>query len=109
MQYTAPTQGSASDDLRRIRSGDTFTRKEAGMMLHPPLEARQVQRYLRFLAIWHPDFARFKDPDTWGLNREPITRRDLIELQALRQLFLQLKSQSRIQLEYRRMYHGNNS
>jgi hypothetical protein len=109
MAQSTPKKGQFYSGLKRNEAGDTFSKKEAGLQLDPPVSEKQVQRYVAFLKSWHPDFTRFKDPETWGLNGEKLTRRDLIELQALRSLFLQLRSQAKIQLIYRELYHADNS
>lgn len=110
MKQDTPKEGQFYNDLKTLESTDTFTRAQAGAILNPPLRSeRQVRRYLEFLKIWHPDFAKFKNQETWGLNGKPITRRDLIELQALRTMFLTLRTQVKVQQEYRRLYHDDNS
>jgi hypothetical protein len=110
MAQKTPKEGQFYSDLKRNEQTDTFTRAQAGAMLTPPLKSeRHVRRYLEFLKIWHPDFARFKNQETWGLNGERITRRDLIELQSLRTMFVTLKTQVKVQQEYRRLYHDHSS
>lgn len=110
MKQSTPKEGQFYSGLKRNEAGDTFSKREAGLQLNPPVSEKQVQRYVAFLKSWHPDFNRFKNPETWGLSGEKLTRRDLIELQTLRGLFLQFRSQAKIQLIYKELYHnGNNS
>lgn len=109
MKQSTPKEGQFYSELKRNEAGDIFSKRQAGMQLTPPVSEKQVQRYVTFLKSWHPDFSRFKNPETWGLNGEKITRRDLIELQTLRNLFLQFRSQAKIQLIYKELYHADNS
>jgi len=109
MTQSTPKEGQFYSDLKRNEAGDIFSKRQAGLQLNPPVSEKQVQRYVAFLKSWHPDFAKFKNPETWGLSGEKLTRRDLIELQVLRSLFLQLRSQAKIQLIYKELYHADNS
>lgn len=109
MKQNTPKEGQFYSELKRKKASDTFSKKEAGLQLSPPVSEKQVQRYVSFLKSWHPDFSKFKNSETWGLNGEKITRRDLIELQTLRSLFLQFRSQAKIQLIYKELYHADNS
>jgi hypothetical protein len=110
MAQRTPKKGQFYSGIKPLEEEDTFTRSQAGLMLDPPLKSeRHVRRYLAFLKTWHPDFAKFKNQETWGLNGERITRRDLIELQCLRTMFVTLRTQVKVQQEYRRLYHDHSS
>lgn len=107
MKQQTLKEGQFYGDLKRFESGDTFTRSQAGAMLNPPVSERQIRRYLGILKALHPDFSIFRDSQTWGLNGLPIERKHLIELQQIRSMFLQFRYQSKVQLEYRRLYADN--
>jgi hypothetical protein len=109
MAQSTPKKGRFYSDLKRNKAGDTFTRSQAGKMLNPPVSERQIRRYLGILKMFHPDFSVFKNEETWGLNGLKIERKHLIELQQIRQMFIELRSQSKVQLEYRRLYHDHSS
>lgn len=105
MKQQTLNEGQFYSDLKRNEPEDTFTRSQAGAMLNPPVSERQIRRYLGILKAFHPDFSVFRDSETWGLNGLQIKRKHLIELQAIRSMFLVLRHQSKVQLEYRRLYH----
>lgn len=109
MKQSTPKKGQFYAEVKCNEADDTFTRSQAGKMLSPPVSERQIRRYLSILKVFHPDFSIFKNEETWGLNGLRIERRHLIELQQIRQMFIELRHQSKVQLEYRRLYHDHSS